>query len=116
MARQTDRDQTEIIARNITRLLRLTGMTQADLASYLKVSKQAVTNWVNAKNAPDIANIQRIADKFGVGILDIIDAPKKPSTYQRAWLMDKAANATDEEIAKVAKFWELMDKESENNW
>lgn len=116
MARISDKDEINKIARNIARLLRERDRTQADLARHLKVSEQAVTHWVNGRNAPGIANIQRISDWFGVGMMDILEGPQKPSSYQRAWLMDKAANASDEEISKIAKFWEQMDKESEGHW
>lgn len=116
MTRISDRNQIRVIAKNILRLLYENDMNQTELAKLLGVSEQAVTNWVTEKNAPNMANIQRMADHFHVSMMEILEGPQKPSTYQRAWLMDKATNASDDEVAKIAKFWEQMDKESEGNW
>ena len=56
------------IGKNIKRLRRETGLTQAELASLVGVTCQAVSKWETKANSPDIALIPKIARVLGVSI------------------------------------------------
>ena len=54
-----------ILAVNIQKYRRKTGLTQEELAEKLGVTFQAVSKWENAKSAPDIFFLPKMADLFG---------------------------------------------------
>ncbi len=61
------------IGKNIKRLRQERGITQADLASALGVTCQAVSKWETSSNAPDIALIPKIAELFGISISELFE-------------------------------------------
>lgn len=54
----------EILAHNITKYRKRSGLSQVALAEKLGVSFQAVSKWETAKCAPDIALLPMMADLF----------------------------------------------------
>jgi len=56
----------EIFANNLNRLIQLKGVNQADVATALKVSRTAVSEWSRALKYPRIDTMQRLADYFEV--------------------------------------------------
>lgn len=72
-------DIREIIAKNISELRSLNGMTQSGLAELLNYSDKAVSKWERAESVPDIAVLKSIADVFGVTVDYLItDSPEPP--------------------------------------
>lgn len=47
-------------------------LTQDELARQLNITRQAVSNWENNKNLPDIGMLIRISDVFDVSLDDLI--------------------------------------------
>ena len=59
-------DNTNIVlAANIQKYRKKSGLTQEELAEKLGVTFQAVSKWENAKSAPDILFLPTMADLFG---------------------------------------------------
>lgn len=58
-------------AKNLKTLMRVRGITQTTLAETLKVSPQAVHQWLSGKTRPDVKRVKEIAEIFGTspGIL-----------------------------------------------
>lgn len=56
----------EILSRNLSKLMRINGKTQMDLANDLKISQTTVSEWMNGKKYPRIDKLQLLADYFGV--------------------------------------------------
>ncbi len=54
------------VAKNITSLRLLNGMTQMELAEKLNYSDKTVSKWERAESSPDISVLVEIADLFGV--------------------------------------------------
>ena len=54
-------------------------LTQREFADILGVTYQAVSKWENGKNAPDIAIMKLISEKFHVNIDDILNGEKSSS-------------------------------------
>lgn len=57
-------------------------LSQAEVAEYLHVSRQAISQWENGKASPDIENIKKMCKLYGVSVGDILgleqeEKPKK---------------------------------------
>lgn len=55
-----------IVAKNITELRKMKGITQLELAEQLNYSDKAVSKWERGESMPDISVLVDIADLFGV--------------------------------------------------
>ena len=60
-----------ILAANILKYRKKSGLSQDELANKLGVTFQAVSKWENAKAAPDIAFLPIMADAFDCSIDDL---------------------------------------------
>lgn len=72
----TAKEQREVLARNLNRLLEATGKKKVDVFNALQkfeVSETTVYSWFNAKKYPRIDKIQLLADYFGVLKSDITE-------------------------------------------
>lgn len=49
------------------------GLTQADLAKELGVSRNAVTRWESAKTVPSVGNLKKMSLIFGCSIDYLLD-------------------------------------------
>ena len=61
----------DILKTRIKELRQAKGLTQSELASELGVSFQAVSSWERGITPPDISNLLRISDYFGVALDDL---------------------------------------------
>ena len=65
------------------------GLTQADIAKELYVSRQAVSKWENGLNEPDIMSIVQLSDILGVTLDELLreDLPlvKKMAKKERSY-------------------------------
>ena len=61
----------KLIAENIQKYRKKSGLTQESLAEKLGVTFQAVSKWENAKQAPDIMLLPLMAEAFGCSIDDL---------------------------------------------
>ncbi|MBS6511395.1 MAG: helix-turn-helix transcriptional regulator [Clostridiales bacterium] len=50
------------------------GLTQEQLAEKLLVSRQAITKWESEKGLPDIENLKRLSQIFGISIDDLLSS------------------------------------------
>lgn len=57
-----------IVAVNISRLRKDSGMTQAELAEKINYSDKSVSKWERAEALPDLSVTKKIADLFGVPV------------------------------------------------
>ncbi len=60
------------IGKNITRLRKLSGMTQSELAEQLNYSDKSVSKWEQGNGIPDIHILVRLAELFGVPLDDLV--------------------------------------------
>jgi len=70
----------KMIGGRIKELRQKKGVTQGDLADSLMVSFQAVSNWERGISPPDVENIVRLAEYFGV-LTDDLLRPKNEDFY-----------------------------------
>jgi transcriptional regulator with XRE-family HTH domain len=53
-------------AEKLVQLRKASGLSQEELADRLGVSRQAVSRWEQGSSYPDLPNLQRITEEFGV--------------------------------------------------
>jgi transcriptional regulator with XRE-family HTH domain len=58
---------------NIKRFRKDKGLTQEEVANQLYVTRQLISKWEMGKSLPNIADVERLATVFGVGINDLLD-------------------------------------------
>jgi transcriptional regulator with XRE-family HTH domain len=68
-----------IVGKHIKRIREEKGISQEELAEYLNVSRQAVSNWERGKTEPDIETLHKIATFFDVNIEVLIYGKEKQS-------------------------------------
>lgn len=56
------------------------GLTQVDIAKYLHVSKQTVSDWLLGKKFPRVDRMQALADLFGVMMSDMYNPSSDDSS------------------------------------
>ena len=61
-------DWKEAIGERLLALRMQKGMTQEELAEYLKVSRQSVSKWELNKTLPDVDKMVQLADLYGVSM------------------------------------------------
>lgn len=61
-----------MISTNLTRLRKLSRLTQAELAERVGVSRQAVAKWESGETSPDIQSCAAMAALFDVTVDDLI--------------------------------------------
>lgn len=69
-----------MVAKNIKKFREDKGVSQAELAEKLNVTRQAVSNWETGKTQPDIETLHRIADILEVTIDEVIYGNKRTNT------------------------------------
>ena len=87
------------------------GYNQSDIAKYLHVSKQTVSQWVNGNKFPRVDKMQALADLFGVLMSDMYTPQKtgvvlKVNGHQRKTFADAVVKATVK-LPDDTKFREL---------
>lgn len=66
------------VAQNIYRLRNQAGLTQAELAEKLGVTKGAVTQWENGWTTPRMGMVQKLAGTLGVSIEAVVTEAPEP--------------------------------------
>lgn len=67
------------IGKNISKLRRIKGLTQDELAEKLFVTRQTVSGWENGRTQPGLDILGELADVLDCSPLDIIGSRKKPT-------------------------------------
>lgn len=67
----------EKIGKFIYDLRKKYNLTQAELASRLHVTAQAVSKWENGRGVPDIELLKRLSEEFDVSITELIEGEKE---------------------------------------
>lgn len=66
----------EIFVNNLKKLMILNSKSQSDLVDDLNLSQSTISDWMRAINYPRAETIQRLADYFGVNIIDLVGEDK----------------------------------------
>ena len=87
--RKSDFGNHEIFARNLTRLVKLSGKTQKEVAAVVHVSTGTFCDWIKGRTYPRMDKLQALADFFGV---------KKSELVEDATLPDPSVPEEDQKI------------------
>lgn len=68
------------------------GLTQGQFAQKLHVTRQAISNWENNRNLPDLAMLIEIAQVFGVSLDELILGDKKMNKMTQKLIKDTDQN------------------------
>lgn len=52
-------------------------LTQEELAQKLNVTRQAISNWENDKNYPNVEILKNIAEELDLRLSDVLDIDKR---------------------------------------
>lgn len=66
-------DQKRIFASNLQAWLMIKGISQAELADKLQVSRGSISMWCNAITIPRMPKIQKIAEILNISVSDLVD-------------------------------------------
>ena len=69
-----------MVGQNIKKFREEKALRQEDLAEQLHVTRQAVSNWENGKNQPDLEMLQKIAQVLEVSVEELIYGERRPTT------------------------------------
>ena len=73
-----------VIGKNITRLRKLSGMTQLELAEKLNYSDKSISKWEQGNGIPDVRILVQLAELFNVSVDDLVREHKeKPVVPKR---------------------------------
>lgn len=107
------------------------GLTQAELAKKLSISRSALSLWEISKREPDYKTLEKIASLFGVSVDYLLghdSAPDNPPDEvdqlvehlhkrpELKMLFSKSKNATKEDIEKAVSYIEFLKKQSEGDF
>lgn len=67
-----------MFTQNFRRHLDASGLTQRQFAKKAKVSQQMVSKWYTGASYPRMAQLQRMADVFGVEMTSLVNAEDDP--------------------------------------
>jgi transcriptional regulator with XRE-family HTH domain len=98
----------------IKRLRTEKGVTQEELADYVKVSFQAVSKWETNTTLPDIVLLPKLAVFFGVSI-DALFAVNTDDELERIDFMLANENLTDQNFTYAKRTLDAILKENEND-
>lgn len=80
----------EKIGKFIYDLRKKYNLTQAELASRLHVTAQAVSKWENGRGVPDIELLKKLSEEFDVSISELIEGQKEHKKTKRIWFLSGA--------------------------
>lgn len=80
----------EKIGKFIYDLRKKYNLTQAELASRLHVTAQAVSKWENGRGVPDIELLKKLSEEFDVSISELIEGQKEYKKTKKIWFLSGA--------------------------
>lgn len=95
------------------------GMTAAELSQKTGISPGAISSYIKGRYEPKQNNIFLIARALGVpeayllGLKEPVDTVPPWASKRHKVLYDRIRNATDEQLEKMEKIWELIEEEEE---
>lgn len=92
----TEDEQKEIFSRNLLKYVKDSGKTQLEIATDIGVSPQTFNTWINGKALPRMGKVQTLADYFGIGKTDLLDAKNIH--------IKKSRDITDHEYALILAY------------
>lgn len=98
---------TKVIADNIVRLLEENNLTQAELSTYLDISRQTLSNYLKGNSTIDSVRLVKTANFFNIPVTALLETTAIPRTP----MLLRAAPQGREEIARIEDMiFEYLDR------
>lgn len=95
MGYYSDQEQRDIIARNLSAFIELSGKEQKRIAMDLDVNPPTLNAWVRGISVPSVSMLKKVAKYFNVTLSAIIDDDVEPF---------KTVSPTDDELLLLYEF------------
>ena len=82
MGYMSDQEQRQILSDNLTHLIHLSGKGQKQIAMELDLNPPTFNQWVNGKAMPSLTALKKMADYFGIGLLELVEENKCASSVK----------------------------------
>ena len=83
------------------------GLSQEKLATALKVSTNTISRWETATYQPSLADLQNLAEFFGVAISSFLPLVEQPKNDQMAGLLQAARQLPPDDLEEVKRYIEF---------
>ncbi len=83
------------------------GLTQQAVADYLNVSRELISMIENNEREMALSNLEKLADLFGVELIDLIDESHENVTVSAA-LAFRADELTNVDLEQIARFRNII--------
>ena len=93
-----------VIAGNLKRALAAAGMSPAELAKHLNLSRQAANQWLNATTTPGARRLRQIADVLKVSTEFLRQAPEVPKATAQQPLKDAAQPQSRDRTVRLGTY------------
>ena len=101
------------LSESLQELMKERNIDQKELAEAIGVTQPTVSNWIQQTKYPRIKRIQQLADYFNVSKSRITEGKKEVQQDTLAAHLD--GDFTEEELAEIRKYAELVRKAHRNN-
>ena len=92
------------IGKNIKKYRDERGITQEQLAEQMNVTRQAVSNWENAKTQPDLDTLFRLSQIFGISVEEMIYGEKREEAPKVINITKKTVHKVENKVGKGLSF------------
>ena len=90
---------------NLNRLLRVRGITQAELATYMEVSNTTVNNWVKGYKVPRMDKVDKLCSFFKIKRSELLEQSPAPTSDDLPTLTQRDSTAhSKRDLNDLAKF------------
>lgn len=90
---------------NLNRLLRVRGITQAELATYMEVSNTTVNNWVKGYKVPRMDKVDKLCSFFKIKRSELLEQSPAPALGDLPALTQRDSTAPSKrDMNDLAKF------------
>ena len=97
-----------VFADNLKMYLNAKGLSQIDLANYMKCSSSTVSDWCNGKKYPRVDKMQRMADWLGIQMSDLTSVHDKLEDADMAFY-NRYKQLTEDEKEDMRDYLDLME-------
>ena len=100
----------ETLGERLKKLRTERGLTQEQLAGQLHVTRQAVAKWESDNGTPDVDNLVRLADAFGVTLDTLVGraAAEEPSAPQSSIPVERIGTQSDPAPQSGQTLWQQI--------
>ncbi len=98
----------ETLGERLKRLRSERGLTQEQLAGLLHVTRQAVAKWESDNGTPDVDNLVRLADAFGVSLDTLVGRAAEEPTVPQSTIPVERIGAQAEAAPQPQTLWQQL--------